>query len=228
MHHSLILLLQLQSDSLSFILHSFLSLFSLSSSLSRFSDFNVVFTFSVSLIDFAPSAPIPLPVILSSFSFSFSSLFSFFLTSQIHLCQCGVHFQHFTHCFCSFISNLIVCHSFFRFLFRFLFHPHSLEIVPSVRCSPSKLYSATQYPILSILSLLKKHQCVSETLSFSSLVHTTQVKFLCAILFVFSKNHSCNSSLCCLSLPMFQKAFISSFHSLRSVGKLTSASVCCL
>ena len=78
--HSLLLLLHLQSHCLSFTLLSFSFSF-LSSSLHRFSDVNVLFTFSISLIAFAPSSPMSFPVFNSSFSFS--SLFSFFLTTQI-------------------------------------------------------------------------------------------------------------------------------------------------
>ena len=77
--HSLILLLQLQSHCLSFFLLSLsLSLLSfLSSSLPRFIYVNVVFTFSISLIAFAPSSPIWLSVI---HSFAFFFVFFFILT----------------------------------------------------------------------------------------------------------------------------------------------------
>ena len=73
-------LLRHPSDCLSFILLSSLFHLSfLSSSLLRSSDVNVLFTFSISLIAFAPSSPILLSIIYSSFSFSFS-LFPISLT----------------------------------------------------------------------------------------------------------------------------------------------------
>ena len=81
--HSLILLLQLQYYCLSFIHHFFRFSFSVSPSSSpvKFSDVNVLFVFSISLIDFAPSTPIPLPVNHSSF---LSFLFLCFHSSSLH------------------------------------------------------------------------------------------------------------------------------------------------
>ena len=81
--HSLILLLHLQSNCLSFIHHFFRFSFSVfhSSSPYRLSDVNVMFVFSISLIDLAPSSPILLTVIHSSF---LSVFFLIFHSSSLH------------------------------------------------------------------------------------------------------------------------------------------------
>ena len=74
--HSLIWLLHLQSYCLSFIHHFFRFSFFVfpSSSQLKSSDVNVVFDFSTSLIDLAPSSPISFPVNCPSFHFFLFSL----------------------------------------------------------------------------------------------------------------------------------------------------------
>ena len=99
----------------------------LSSSQLRFNSVKVVFTFSISLIAFAPPSSMKLPIIRLWFlSLSFLSIF---LTKQTQFFQCGVFLYLFTECFCSLISNPIACRSFFSFSFSFhsLFSSFSLH-----------------------------------------------------------------------------------------------------
>ena len=145
---------------------SFYLSFLFSSSQSRFSHVKVVLTFNISLNAFAPSAPILLPVIHSSF---LSLFFSFFLTQQLKWCQSGVHFQYFTQCFCSFISNLIPCYSFFLFILLmyhffpslwicnclivlFIFSISLIAFAPSAPIPFSDIHSSFFFSFLFILS----------------------------------------------------------------------------
>lgn len=131
--------------------YSFFTLFSSPQLMS--SDVNVVFTFSTSLIAFAPSSPISLstnqwlllPVICSLL----------FLTTHVYRCQCGVYFKHFTYCCCSISPNPIVCHysklpftSFDEpFSFPFSLPPRSNDVSVVFTLSTVLIIFAPSFPI---------------------------------------------------------------------------------
>ena len=160
------------------VCHSFFSfLLSLSifhsSSLLRSSDVNVVFTFIISLNDFAPSAPILLSVI-HSFRFFFFPISHFphnsdsemsmwcslsAFQSLILLLQLQSHYLLF----------ILLCIS--SFSFPFFFFPHNLDSVMPLWCSISSFHSL-------ILLLQLQSYCLSSIHCSFSFSHFLILHFL--------------------------------------------------
>ena len=218
------MLLHLQSHCLSIIHHFFRFSFSHfpSSSLTRSNDVNVVFDFNISLIDFAPSTPISLPVNHSSFL-----LFLFLIVLLPHIPDLMISML----CFFSVLHSLTLllhlqsyCLSFIRhfvLFLVFLFFPYDSDQATSMWCSFSAFHSLIlllhlQYRFLSTIHHFFRFSFSNKFHSLLLMINSLIVVFTlrASIIIICSVLPSCVPVHCFSSCYLFiSSSTVYSYHS---------------